>query len=563
VRNRGNDRGHQPVSQPITGLAHRVLAGEIRLPKFQREFVWSKDQVLDLLDSIARGYPIGSFLLWNSDSPMLASERSIAGLDVPPGRDGGDTAYLLDGCQRLSTICGALHWEPDGNPLSYWNLVYDLEEERFKHRGDFEQPPERELPLRLMSDPPAIANHMARLPDRLRERATALHTRFEAYEVSVVTLHGTSLSEIGRIFERVNTRGTPLATIEIVRAATWASDFDLLERMDHIRGVLAQRHYGQIDRRLLLRSIAVAAGQDFTTDGIERLAAVERPALRQAIEQTEAAARRAVDFLATEIGAPTAEALPYPNQFADVVEIFRLVPRPTQAQHKEIRGWFWRTALTGYFSGWNRQQMADDLRAIRQFAGGRRRIEINTPPLSTRLWTGEQFRRGSARTKALALMLATAQPRDLRSGNRINIGASLAQPNEMQFHHFFPRKWLKSQGVADDAANALVNIVLLTSISNQLVADQSPRTYLNNEMSHCTKNEMAQRLATSLVSLRAFDAALNNDYQEFAGTRAEMLLDLAGELSRGAWLPAPVDGGDLGIGDSAGTAEVVDDDTTG
>jgi hypothetical protein len=159
-------------------------------------------------------------------------------------------------------------------------------------------------------------------------------------------------------------------------------------------------------------------------------------------------------------------------------------------------------------------------------------------------------------------MLATAEPRDLRSGNRINTGASLAMANEMQFHHFFPRRWLKSQGVADNEANALANIVLLTAISNQLVADHSPAAYLTYEMGYCDKDEMARRLATSLVSERAFEAALSNNYAEFVGVRAEMLLGLAEELSRGARVPEPTATDDPGIIEHALTTEIVDEDTT-
>src|ERR1700730_16030076 len=107
-------REHRPLPEKITDLAANVLNGTIRLPKFQREFVWSRQQVLDLLDSIARNYPIGSLLLWKS-SFNLASDRSIAGLQVESYDGSEDTTYLLDGCQRLSTICGALYWEPEGD----------------------------------------------------------------------------------------------------------------------------------------------------------------------------------------------------------------------------------------------------------------------------------------------------------------------------------------------------------------------------------------------------------------------------------------------------------------
>jgi hypothetical protein len=50
----------QPSVDRIDDLAKRILNGDIYLPKFQREFVWERRQVLDLLDSVARNYPIAA-----------------------------------------------------------------------------------------------------------------------------------------------------------------------------------------------------------------------------------------------------------------------------------------------------------------------------------------------------------------------------------------------------------------------------------------------------------------------------------------------------------------------
>ncbi|HWF82759.1 MAG TPA: DUF262 domain-containing protein, partial [Streptosporangiaceae bacterium] len=345
-----NSRGreHRPLPEKITDLARAVLDGTIRLPKFQRDFVWTRQQVLDLFDSIARGYPIGSFLLWKS-TVNFASESTIAGLAVDNRDDGGETAYLLDGCQRLSTICGALHWEPNGDPESYWNLVYELEEERFLHRYDLDEPPPGQIPLRLLDSPAIYFPRLNDLSPELQMRAGILFERITGYEVATVTLQATPLSEIGRIFERVNTRGTPLATVELVRAATWQLDFDLLDEIDAIRDVLAHKHYALIDRKLILRAIAAAAGKGFAIANVVQLPFLDTPTLRSAVAAIPEAARRAVGFLTTEIGTPTAEALPYANQFAVVVELFRQVPRPTSAQYAAMRGWFWQTALTGYY----------------------------------------------------------------------------------------------------------------------------------------------------------------------------------------------------------------------
>src|SRR5688500_1517982 len=70
----------QPSVDRIEELARRILRGDILLPKFQREFVWERSQVLSLLDSVARGYPVGSILLWQSRQE-LRSENRIGDLE--------------------------------------------------------------------------------------------------------------------------------------------------------------------------------------------------------------------------------------------------------------------------------------------------------------------------------------------------------------------------------------------------------------------------------------------------------------------------------------------------
>jgi Protein of unknown function DUF262 len=119
----------KPTSERIEPLALRVLTGDIILPEFQRSFVWKRKQILELLDSIYRNYPIGSMLVWESRQ-RLASKRAIADLDVAQRSENYPVNYLLDGQQRLSTICGVLYWEP-GDPKSVWNVVFDLKTEKF------------------------------------------------------------------------------------------------------------------------------------------------------------------------------------------------------------------------------------------------------------------------------------------------------------------------------------------------------------------------------------------------------------------------------------------------
>jgi hypothetical protein len=114
----------QPTVDRIDELARRILVGDILLPKFQRAFVWEKKQILRLLDSVNRGYPIGSVLLWQSRQE-LRSENSLADLPIKLPKPDYPVNYLLDGQQRLSTICGAMYWHRK-DPFSDWNIAYDL-----------------------------------------------------------------------------------------------------------------------------------------------------------------------------------------------------------------------------------------------------------------------------------------------------------------------------------------------------------------------------------------------------------------------------------------------------
>jgi hypothetical protein len=183
----------QPSVDRIDELARRILTGDILLPKFQREFVWDRNQIIDLLDSIARNFPIGSILLWQSRQE-LRSENRIAELDIDLPRPDYPVNYLLDGQQRLSSICGALYWRAN-DPRSRWNIAYDLRRRSFMHLDDLDDPPLHQIRLNKIPDPSAFFGHIASLDtlqagdkENLKQAAHDLFNRFKDYKIAVVTL---------------------------------------------------------------------------------------------------------------------------------------------------------------------------------------------------------------------------------------------------------------------------------------------------------------------------------------------------------------------------------------
>lgn len=493
------------------------------LPEFQRPFVWKRRQILDLMDSIYKNYPIGSLLVWES-TQKLASKRNIADLAVAERSEQYPVNYLLDGQQRLSAICGVIYWTP-GDPRSVWNVIFDLKTGKFLHTDQVDSFLVHQIPLRRMADAPEFYRRLGPIDDPdMKSRADLLFTRFLQYQVPLVTLGDMSIDDVAPVFERINSTGTRLTIYDLMRAATWSPDFDLGNTVDGIKSSLEPKKYHTLDNKTFLRTLGAAAGGDFSAQSIDALRDLSKEQLGSAADAMKVAASRAADFLATEMSAPRAEALPYANQFAVLCEVFRVMPTPTAAQLSEIKRWFWLTTLSGYFSGWDSGQMTQDTKRVRDFANGSATTlgEGGVIPSAT-LWRIKQFRSNSAVSKMLALMLAHEAPLDLVNGQRIDIDKSLAWSNDKEYHHFFPQAYLRRVGNGSNSLNAVANIVLLTSTSNIGIRDSPPSEYLTRIIETSGRPALVHRLASNLVPESALAAALNDDYAGFLQLRSEYL----------------------------------------
>lgn len=86
----------EPKARKIDRLINDMEEGHIKLPAFQRGFVWKQSQVLDLLDSIYHDYPIGTILLWESHE-RLRSTRNVGGFLIPERDPKLPVLYVVTG----------------------------------------------------------------------------------------------------------------------------------------------------------------------------------------------------------------------------------------------------------------------------------------------------------------------------------------------------------------------------------------------------------------------------------------------------------------------------------
>jgi len=103
--------------------------GGIFLPCIQRDFVWREERIYDLLDSLMRGYPIGTILVWETNTAVnyrLFQKNYVPDtidndFDIDDGQHSINRQYILDGQQRLQSLYIALRGYYNGNVL-FFNL---------------------------------------------------------------------------------------------------------------------------------------------------------------------------------------------------------------------------------------------------------------------------------------------------------------------------------------------------------------------------------------------------------------------------------------------------------
>ncbi|QIT12487.1 GmrSD restriction endonuclease domain-containing protein [Clavibacter michiganensis] len=464
----------------IKDLNAQINQGEIKVPKFQRPFVWDEAQALALLDSLRRNYPIGSLLLWRT-TQKLNTERDLGTFQLPSVDDISPTEYILDGQQRATVLYSAFGAAPDEPGFK---AAYDLKTSSFVSITEVAAEA-HQFPLRWLYQTTPLLNFrtaLQSLPDSalLQERLDAFVDTLTGYKIPVVTLRDLSLEEVAPIFERINSSGTELSIFDLMVAATWSDGFDLNDKVDEISVALQPKNFGDIRGNTVLKCLAAVESNSVTRDRVIALRklAADHVAMNALVDKTKSALLRAADQLITEFRIYSLDFLPYEAHLLILTHIFSSNTTLSAAQMKRLRQWFWRTSFSERYRGTNDAYVTRDLELVRNFIenGVGDATTFGATPLSRDIKTAV-FRKNNSRSRAFSLALAKAGPENLTNGSPIDTAVALSGYNKKQFHHIYPDAYLRRQEPSKER-NLLLNMCMLAASENNLISDDDPHDYL-------------------------------------------------------------------------------------
>lgn len=211
-------------------------------------------------------------------------------------------------------------------------------------------------------------------------------------------------------------------------------------------------------------------------------------------------------------------------------------------QHiRRIKQWFWRSSFAERYRVGGENYVTKDLSDIYNLVVGQANdaSDFGGTPTATKL-IDSQFRSNNSKSRAYILALASKSPRNMSNGVSIDVSEALSIYNKKQFHHIYPRNYLKQQAAVlggpnskeSEMSNSIVNICMLTASENIKISDEAPHRYIPQCLENLGTTSEDVFASNLLPSPSTFDYA-SASYEAFLATRSIILQDYLTQLCEG------------------------------
>lgn len=448
------------------------------LPEFQRGYVWNRDQVRKLMNSLYRGYPIGSLLIWDTGADPNVIRGETSGIK--------DSVHLiLDGQQRITSLYGIIRGNPppffDGDHKAFTGLYFNVEEESFEFYRS----------MKMDNDPNWVnvtdlmqagaGNYVEKNPELLKY-LSKLNTLSNILAINlpiqIVSGEDKTVDVVVDIFNNVNSGGTKLRQGDLALAKLCA---EVPETRRELREVLDYFKSQGFNFKMewLLRCITVYVTSKPYFSGLSQISV---KTFVEAIPTVRDMVGMILDQIGSRLGLDHDRVLQSKFALPVIIEFLKRTNEKTLDNNEwnQILYWYIHTFLWGRYSGSVESNLAQDLNILDEGQGvdgligalRRSRGDLTIRPEDFIGWSiGSRF------YPLMYLMCRTERSIDWLSGVELS-DALLGKNSSLELHHIFPKSRLYEHGYSKSLVNALANFAFLTKDTNLYISNKSPEDYL-------------------------------------------------------------------------------------
>lgn len=517
----------KPTNMKYSELINDIKRGEIRIPQFQRKFVWDKKGVAKLLDSIIKGYPIGTFIFWRTIERFRDVEISGSKCNQP--KEDVPINYVLDGQQRITSIfIGLTSAKIDKVDYSdiYLNLladgdqdivttdVNDLHDREYIKLSDFLNMDILDLTEKYNRD--------------LLKKISYYRRQMDNYDFSVIEVKDIPIEIATEIFTRINVGGKSLSVFEIMCAKTYdiSKGFDLHEKIEGIYDKLETISYETISETIFLQVSSMIIQNNLTK---KHILSLRKEEFIKKWDTVVDAVYRAIDYLKRIHCVKVSRLLPYNALLVPFSYYFYKInkPLPIENHEKYLTEFFFRVSLTERYNTATESRMKEDIEKVIIPI-----LNNKIPKYDSEFIVNEKFIRDNGYfqvnkgfIKAMLCLLARKNPKSFNNDALVTISNDyLKVSHSKNYHHFFPKKYLENQNVDYFLVNHIANITIVDGYLNKgKIKAKPPCEYLREFKKNNTKFEstMKSHYINNVEEYGIWD----NDYNKFFKHRIKKFVE--------------------------------------
>lgn len=564
------------VDISVSQLVGMIERGELKLPEMQRRYVWRATRVRDLIDSLYRGYPSGSILVWETDQEYPTHELAVTQQKTPFVGN----KLLLDGQQRLTSLSAIMRGEPirvrgrvreidilfnldHPDKLAEFSEVHSDEDASYLEEDESDEienqeeeisVQERMKNMTFVVASKALAQQMNWVSvtkvfksdnDSQILRAAGVTSfddpKYEKYSIRLKRLRSIreylyvmhvlqrelSYEEVAEIFVRVNSlgaklRGSDLALAQIT--ARWRNSLVLLEGFQEE----CEQRWMTLDLGLLVRAMVVfATGQS----RFDRVSSIPLIRLKKGWEEAKEGLRFAINFLHTNANIEDESLLSSPL-FIITIALYSHYRNQkfSSEEERQLLYWLYIANARGRYSRGSSESILDaDLAIIRKGGGPSDLIEAVRQQFGRLDIEASDFDGRGAGSPLFSLVFLTLKKKGAKDW-RTCLGLSLTHQGRyhyIQYHHIFPKALLKGS-YSTQVINEIANMAFVSGRLNREIGATAPEKYLPGIISQHGKealNLQAIPLDDSLYKIES--------YKAFLELRRKMLADEVNAFLKG------------------------------
>lgn len=514
----------------IRQIINKIQSGAIRIPAFQRDYVWEYEDVAFLMDSIYKKFPIGNILFWRTRQ-KLHTEKQLGNFVLPDPEKDYPIDYVLDGQQRLTSLFTVFQTELTPNVENDMDIYFIIDEpdsiqkSRFiaLHKDDIDK--NKHFPINALFDSVMYRNATDHYDNSVKIIIDKLQETFKECSIPYELLETDNKEHVAIVFERVNRAGVPLSSFQLFTAWSWSEAFDLQDELSSLSSDLDSFGFGELpsQQELLLKCFTgIILGNTSPKSVLD----LDGNMIRENYNKIKNGIESSVDFLRKELNIYSLKILPYPSMLIALTSFFASDKKNgalyDDKQRGELMRWFWRNCFSRrYSSGVNDVQETDikSMQLLRKNSDYK--VTDFKCSLSESFFKDNLFSTGAANTKTYILLLASKTPRSFISGSKVDLSITLRVATSREFHHIFPDKHLQRLGYVKKDIFCLSNFCFLNNADNQKIKDRAPDDY---------KSLIVGNMKEIMDSSICPENALELNYDDFINKRTKLLLDYANSL---------------------------------